>query len=171
MTADLQFFLAEFKQEAALTRSFLAKVPFEKADFQPHKKSETLGRLSVHVAEIIAWWKNVLEEDTMDFENFEPENILSTKALLQYFDSLYQASLQAFDNANNSLLEDPWTMKHGTEIYMQLPKKQILRVFCMNHLVHHRAQLGVYLRMLDINIPSTYGPSADNFEVTLASKF
>ena len=96
MKPTLDFFLAEFKQEATLTRSFLAKVPMEKASYQPHKKSETLGRMAIHVAEIIAWWKNVLEEKEMDFAGFEPEKIESTVALLSYFDKLYAQSINAF---------------------------------------------------------------------------
>jgi uncharacterized damage-inducible protein DinB len=168
---DLPFFLAEFKQEAQLTRSFLAKVPFDNPSYKPHPKSETLGRLAIHVAEIIAWWKNVLEENEMDFINFKPEKIETTEALLSYFDSLYQESLIAFENSTEEVLEQDWTMKNGDEIYMTLPKKQILRRFCMNHLVHHRAQLGVYLRLLDIEHPATYGPSADDVEVSLLERF
>lgn len=171
MNIPLEFFLEEFIQEAKLTRSFLAKVPFDNPSYKPHEKSETLGRLAIHVAELIAWWKNVLEESFMDFEHFKPEQLKTTEALLQYFDELYAETLDSFANAKNEILEQEWTMKHGEEIYMKLPKKQILRVFCMNHLVHHRAQLGVYLRMLDIEIPATYGPSADDFEVTLLDKF
>jgi len=169
--SDLNFFLAEFKQEAELTRNFLTKVPFDHPEYKPHTKSETLGRLAIHVAEIIAWWKNVLEENEMDFAGFMPENINSSEALVSYFDKLYEQTHKAFTDANENVLEQDWTMRDGKDIYMTLPKKQILRIFCMNHLVHHRAQLGVYLRMLDIEIPATYGPSADNFEVTLLDKF
>ncbi len=171
MDGTLKYFLAEFKQEAALTRLFLAKVPMEKASYQLNKKSETLGRLAVHVAELLAWWKNVLEENTMDFAGFEPKKIETTEALLQYFDTLYQETLSAFENAKEEILTSDWTMKNGEEIYMTLPKKQILRVFCMNHLVHHRAQLGVYLRLVGVEIPATYGPSADDFEVKMLNRF
>ena len=171
MDTTLTFFLAEFKQEAELTRSFLAKVPFDKPTYKPHEKSETLGRLAIHVAEVIAWWKNVLEESAMDFEGFEPKTIQTTDELLSYFDNLYQEVIAAFGNAQESELEKEWTMKDGEAIYMTLPKKQVLRIYCMNHLIHHRAQLGVYLRLLDIEIPATYGPSADDFEVTLLKQF
>lgn len=171
MDSTLKFFLAEFKQEAKLTRSFLAKVPFDNPTFRPHEKSEALGRLAIHVAEIMAWWKNVLEETEMDFADFEPEKIKTTEALLSYFDKLYKQAIEAFAHANEAELEKEWTMKDGKDIYMTLPKKQILRMFCMNHLVHHRAQLGVYLRLLDIEIPAGYGPSADDFEVTLLNRF
>jgi uncharacterized damage-inducible protein DinB len=112
-----------------------------------------------------------LEENEMDFDGFEPEQIESTEALLIYFDKLYQETLSAFANATEEILDQKWTMKDGEAIYMKLPKRQILRIFCMNHLVHHRAQLGMYLRLLDINIPATYGPSADDFEVKIIDKF
>jgi uncharacterized damage-inducible protein DinB len=112
-----------------------------------------------------------LEENEMDFDGFEPEQIETTETLLEYFDKLYTEALNAFTNAKDEVLEEYWSMKDGDEVYMTLPKKQILRIFCMNHLVHHRAQLGVYLRLLNIEIPATYGPSADDYQVSMLDKF
>lgn len=164
-------FLSELKQEAAVTRRFLENVPFEKRDFKPHEKSESLGRLAIHVAEIIAWWKSCLEDDELDFIDFEPKEINSTEELLNYFDQLLKESIQALEEVDNLEFEKNWSMKHGDEILFTLNKKEVMRKFCTNHLVHHRAQLGVYLRMLDLLVPAVYGPSADDFNITLTESF
>ncbi len=156
--------LAEFTLETAVTRKYLAVVPFDKADFQPHEKSEKLGRLAIHVAEIIAWWKASILSDSLDFMDFEPKAIQSTEELLAYFDELVTATKTILRKAKTQDFKGNWSMTYGDEILFTLPKKQVVRSFCMNHLVHHRAQLGVYLRMLDIAIPATYGPSADSAE-------
>jgi uncharacterized damage-inducible protein DinB len=135
------------------------------------QKSEKLGRLAIHVTEIIAWWKNVAENDSLDFIDFEPKEIKTTEELLNYFDILLTDAKNSLQLVTDEELNKEWSMKHGEETYFTLPKKQVLRLFCMNHLVHHRSQLGVYLRMLDIPVPATYGPSADDFEMILTRKF
>jgi len=168
----VQDLLNELTQEAAVTRKYLASVPFDKATFQPHKKSETLGRLAIHVAEILGWWKSCILQDELDFTNFEPVDIQSTEALLTYFDGLLAAAKIALQQAKEIDLEkDTWSMRYEDIVYFTLSKKQALRIFCMNHLVHHRAQLGVYLRLLDIPLPAVYGPSADDEEVLLVTPF
>lgn len=161
----------ELTLEAAVTRRFLASVPFDKKFFQPTEKSETLGRLAIHVAEIVAWWQQVIGNDQLDFIDFEPKDIKTTDALLAYFDDLLVEALKALSEVTDEELDNEWSMVHGTEIYFTLPKKQVLRLFCMNHFIHHRAQLGVYLRLLDISVPATYGPSADDFEIILTNNF
>ena len=166
-----QELLAELTLEAEVIRRYLAAVPFEKREFQPTEKSEKLGRLAIHVAEIIAWWKNVIEEDKLDFIDFEPKAIATTDGLLNYFDDLLMESKKALQIVADEALNKEWSMTHGDETYFTLPKKQVLRIFCMNHLVHHRAQLGVYLRLLGVPAPATYGPSADDFEMILTRKF
>lgn len=166
-----QELLMELTLEAEVTRRFLASVPFDKTEFQPHEKSEKLGRLAIHVAEIIAWWKQVIENDNLDFENFEPKDIKTTNELLLYFDKLITDAKLSLSIVADEQLNNEWSMTHGEETYITLPKKQVLRLFCMNHLVHHRSQLGVYLRMLDIQVPATHGPSVDDFEMILTNKF
>ena len=161
----------ELTLEAAVTRRFLESVPLDKADFQPHEKSEQLGRLTIHVAEIIAWWKEVIENHQLDFIDFEPKEIKNTKDLLSYFDGLLAEAKTALSEVKDEELTKEWSMTHGEETLFSLPKKQVLRLFCMNHLVHHRAQLGVYLRMLNISVPASYGPSADDYDVILIDKF
>jgi uncharacterized damage-inducible protein DinB len=162
-----QSFINELTQEGAVTRRFLERVPFEKSDFKPHRNSETLGRLAVHVAEIVAWWSECLLHDELDFIDFEPKEITTTEQLLTYFDGLLKDAIIVLSETKPGDFDKNWTMRHGEDILFTLPKKQALRTFCMNHLVHHRAQLGVYLRMLDVPVPASYGPSADDDYVIL----
>ncbi len=166
-----QELLSELKLEAAVTRNYLQKVPFNRLDYKPNEKSETLGRLAVHVAEIIAWWKDVLTTNALDFINFKPKEFETNTQLLAYFDELLLEATNVLTEAKDEDFEKEWQMKHGDTIYFTLSKKQSLRLFCMNHLVHHRAQLGVYLRLLNIAIPATYGPSADDENILLIDKF
>jgi uncharacterized damage-inducible protein DinB len=163
--------IQELTLEAALTRRYLKNVPFDRLDFKPTEKSETLGRLAVHVAEIIAWLISVVNTNRLDFIDFKPKDIKSTEELLSYFDTLLAEAIKSLDTVKDEEFEENWSMTNGEELYFTLPKKQVARLFCMNHLVHHRSQLGVYLRMLDIIVPATYGPSADNFDIILTNKY
>ncbi len=161
----------ELRLEAMVTRKYLALVPFEKQDFKPTEKSEALGRLAVHLAEIIAWWKACIEQERLDFMDFEPAAIQTTEALLSYFDRLLAEAQASLAEVKDEVFMENWSMTYGEEILFTLPKLQVARIFCMNHLIHHRAQLGVYLRLLDIAVPATYGPSADDEEVLLINPF
>ncbi len=166
-----QDLLNELKQEAAVTSKYLERVPFEKQNYKPHHKSETLGRLAVHVAEIIAWWKECLMNDELDFIDFVPMSITSTTELLSYFDQLLLEAEKVLSEAKAEIFEKEWTMRNGETVLFTLPKKQVVRTYCMNHLVHHRAQLGIYLRLLEIPVPATYGPSADEDDVITINPF
>lgn len=159
-----QILLAELKEEAATTRKLLELVPFEKADFKPHEKSMTLKRLSVHVAEISGWWKECLINDELDFSkgDFIPKEFNSTAELLAYHDSLVEKAEKILTEIAEEEFQKPWTMRNGEQIYFTMPKSKVVRSWCMNHLYHHRAQLSVYLRLLNIPLPATYGPSADS---------
>lgn len=166
-----QELLKELTLEAQVTRRFLASVPFDKIEFQPHEKSEQLGRLAIHIAEVIAWCTSVVETNNLDFANFEPKDIKTTEELLAYFDNLLSDAEKSLKDVRDEELDKEWSMTHREEIYFTLPKKQVLRLFCMNHLVHHRSQLGVYLRLLDIVVPATYGHSANDYEIILTKKY
>jgi uncharacterized damage-inducible protein DinB len=162
MTLNQQL-LAELKEEAAATRKLLALVPFEKADFKPHEKSMTLKRLSVHVAEISGWWKECLIHDELDFSkgDFTPKEYASTADILALHDDLVVKAEKILTETPESEFQKPWTMRNGEQIYFTMPKEKVVRTWCMNHLYHHRGQLTVYLRLLNVPLPSTYGPSAD----------
>ncbi|MEP6924079.1 MAG: DinB family protein [Pyrinomonadaceae bacterium] len=166
-----QELLKELTLEATVTRRFLERVPFDKLEYKPTEKSETLGRLSIHVAEIVAWWKECIDNDKLDFIDFEPKDIKSTEELLSYFDRLLTEAKKSLSEVKDDEFEKEWSMTHGDEILFTLPKKQVARLFCMNHFIHHRSQLGVYLRLLGISVPATYGPSADDENVILIHKF
>lgn len=156
--------LAELKHEAASTRKLLERVPFEKGDFKPHEKSMSLLRLSVHVAEISGWWKECLVHDELDFSkgDFTPKVYNSTDEILALHDKLVAQAEQILTDTPESEFQKPWTMRHGEQIYFTMPKASVVRTWCMNHLYHHRGQLSVYLRLLDVALPDTYGPSADS---------
>jgi uncharacterized damage-inducible protein DinB len=166
-----QELLQELTLEAAVTRRYLDSVPFDNLSYKPTEKSETLGRLAVHVAEIVAWWTSVVETNKLDFIDFEPKNIKSKAELLSYFDKLLADAKNSLATAKDEEFQNEWSMTYGDEILFTLPKKQVARLFCMNHLVHHRSQLGMYLRLLGIKVPAAYGPSADDDEVILIKPF
>jgi len=166
-----QELLKELVLESVVTRRYLESVPFDKLDFKPTEKSEALGRLAVHVAEITAWWSACIDNDHLDFIDFKPAIIESKAALLSYFDTLLALAKKSLSRVHDEEFEKDWSMKYGDEILFTLPKKQVARIFCMNHLIHHRAQLGVYFRLLDIPVPAVYGPSADDENVTLINDF
>lgn len=158
-----QILLAEIKQEAVATRKLLELVPFEKADFKSHEKSMTLLRLATHVAEISGWWKECLVLDELDFAkgDFTPKVYNSTADLLELHDTLMVKAEKILNEVSEDEFQKPWTMRNGEVIYFTSPKSEVVRTWCMNHLYHHRAQLGVYLRLLDVPLPGVYGPSAD----------
>jgi uncharacterized damage-inducible protein DinB len=166
-----QELIQELTLEAAVTRKYLDAVPFDKLAYKPTEKSETLGRLAIHVAEIIAWFTSVAKTNRLDFENFKPKDIQTKEELLTYFDALLDEAIQSLSNVKDELFNGDWSMTYGEENLFTLPKKQVARLFCMNHLVHHRAQLGMYLRMLGVAVPATYGPSADDENVLLIKPF
>ena len=158
-----EILLAEVKQEAKATRALLEKVPFEKADYKPHEKSMTLKRLATHVAEINGWWKECLTMDVLDFSkgDSKPKEINSTADILALHDDLLAKAEVILNNAADEKFNEDWTMRNGDVVYFTMPKAEVVRTWCMNHLYHHRGQLTVYLRLLNVPLPSTYGPTAD----------
>jgi uncharacterized damage-inducible protein DinB len=166
-----QDFLQELMLESVVTRRYLESVPFDKKDFKSAEKSETLGRLAIHVAEIVGWWDACITQEKLDFIDFVPKDIVNTEDLLEYFECLLTKAKLALKNVTDDELNEEWSMTYGEDTLFTLPKKQVLRIFCMNHLIHHRAQLGVYLRMLDVPVPAGYGPSADDDNVTLINRY
>lgn len=156
-------FLAELDNEAKVTRTCLERVPADKFDWKPHEKSMTFGRLASHIAEMFGWTKDTLRTDvldfaTMDYKPFEPT---STEELLAFFDEHIAASKAALSETSDEAFMTDWTMRNGEQVYFTMPKVAVMRSFVMNHIVHHRGQLSVYLRLNDIPVPAIYGPSAD----------
>ena len=156
-------FLAELDNEAKVTRSVLERVPAEKFDWKPHEKSMTMGRLAVHVAEMFGWTKETLKSDVLDFSTmdmtpFEPR---TTDELLTFFDDQIANAKAILAETSDETFMTDWTMRNGETVYFTMPKVAVMRTFVMNHIIHHRGQLSVYLRLNDIPVPSIYGPSAD----------
>ncbi len=158
-----QQMLAELQQEGIATRNILAKVPIDKKDWKPHEKSMKLGRLAEHVAEIYGWPKETIVMDELDFSkgDFSPKVINTNEELLALFDKCMATATEILENTPDEEMAKPWTMRNGDMVYFTLPKAVVMRTWVLNHSVHHRAQLGVYLRLLDIAVPSSYGPTAD----------
>ena len=159
----MQSFSKELEREAITTRKMLERVPDDKFDWKPHEKSMTLKQLATHVAEIPSWIGMVLNTAELDFANndYKPTDVTSHKELMDHFEKSLAAGREALGNGKDKQLEDFWTMRNGEQIYSTSPKDEVIRgVFCQ--VVHHRAQLGVYLRLLNIPIPGSYGPSADD---------
>lgn len=155
--------LAEFNREAEATKKILALVPIEKGDYKPHEKSMSLLSLATHVAEIAGWWDICLMQDELNFSagDYKPTKIDSKEALMAAFEKGISRTNEILANVSDEKFEENWTMRNGDEIYFTMPKSEVVRTWCLNHWYHHRAQLGVYLRLLNIPLPGVYGPSAD----------
>ncbi|MBI2258075.1 MAG: DinB family protein [Flavobacteriia bacterium] len=156
-------YLDEVIRESKATRNLLALVPMEKGDFKPHEKSMSLSQLARHVAEIPGWWKECLLQDELDFAKGEyvPKKVENLEALLSLHDEVIENAKKILTEVDDSEFSKNWTMRNGELIFFTLTKDEVVRTWCLNHLYHHRAQLCVYLRMLDIALPSIYGPTAD----------
>ena len=162
MKSYLETFLKEVEEESVGTRKMLNLVPSEKMDWQPHPKSMSFKALATHIADLPTWIGMALKTDFLDFaENpYQPKDCNSNADLVAYFDeNITQAKLDIAEAADD-ILDETWTLKSGEAIYMQLSRMGVLR-HTMNQMIHHRAQLGVDLRLNDIPIPGMYGPSAD----------
>jgi uncharacterized damage-inducible protein DinB len=158
--------LPEFDQEMANTRKTLERVPEDKLDWRPHAKSMAMGGLATHLSNLPTWTNHAIEEDSLDLapegKQLPPTPMVKSRTeLLEIFDSNVAKARAAIAAANDEELFKPWTLQHNGKQLLTLPKVVVLRGFVMNHNIHHRAQLGVYLRLNDIPVPSIYGPSAD----------
>ncbi|MDI9882094.1 DinB family protein [Flectobacillus longus] len=153
----------ELEKEAQTTRKMLSIVPADQFDWQPHPKSMTLRSLSTHVAELPTWVRMVLETEELDFEKnpYSVPKINTTAELVDFFEKNLLDSRDALATADVSTFDKPWTLRAGETIYSSDPKIDVLRM-TFSQIIHHRAQLGVFLRLLNIPIPGSYGPSADD---------
>ena len=156
-------FLGELQHEAATTRKVLERISEDKFDFKPHEKSLTMGVLATHVAEMFNWIKITLETDALDFAagDYVPAKPQTTAELVEVLDRHVAEAVESLNNAADETFMADWSLKNGAQTYFTMPKIQVLRSFCFNHIIHHRGQLSLYLRMNDIPVPALYGPSAD----------
>jgi len=159
LIAQLQL---ELELEAKTTRKMLERVPEDRFDWQPHPKSMSLIRLATHVAELPGWLPMILNADELDFATFDyqPVQLRDRAELLAYYEQSLEEGRAVLSQVTEEQLEEIWTMRSGDEIHSQDTKMGNVR-HTFSQIIHHRAQLGVYLRPLDIPIPGSYGPSAD----------
>ncbi len=156
--------LAEFDREMATTRKLLERVPMERAGWAPHQKSTKLGELASHVARLARNTGMVLNSDELNFATVDRSAwgpLHTREELLAAFDANVASSRAAIADATEEQLTGKWTLRWGEKVIFSEPRAQVHRFFSMNHLIHHRAQLGVYLRLLDVPLPGSYGPTAD----------
>jgi uncharacterized damage-inducible protein DinB len=159
----LNLLLKELAQEAETTRKMLALVPMDKTEWAPHQKSMKMGALAIHIAELPSWVTLGLTTAELDFAAapYEPTTINSNADLLALFEKSYESGKMSLANAKEADLNGRWLLRTGEKIHADMSKYEIIRV-AYSQTTHHRAQLGVYLRLLDIPIPGSYGPSADD---------
>lgn len=157
--------LPEFDHEVAVTRRLLDRLPEGKLEWQPHSKSMTLGALAAHLSELGYWGQETLNSPAVDLETMtRPSDYVppaTRAAVLALFDAKMAAARTALVGKSDDQLMAPWTLRRGAHEFFTMPKASCWRTFVMNHLIHHRGQLTVYLRQLDVPLPSIYGPSAD----------
>jgi len=162
--------LKEIEQEAQTTRKFLAIVPADKFDWQPHPKSMSLKQLTNHIAELPGWISMAITTDGLDFHAnpYEPNNATNSADLLELFENAYADGRAHLKNTSQEELEKPWILRSGEMVLADMTKYETVRV-SIAQTIHHRAQLGVYLRLLNVAIPGSYGPSADELEARRAA--
>jgi uncharacterized damage-inducible protein DinB len=162
MNTLIRYFQNQLEKEAPVTRKMLERVPEDRLGWQPHPKSMSLGQLATHVAEIPNWVPMVAGQDVLEFSpgDYHPFVAGSRKELLDYFEKNLGEGRATLEKLSDDVLDKTWTMRSGQQVMVSDRKDEVLRM-CLSQIIHHRAQLGVYLRLLDIPIPGSYGPSAD----------
>lgn len=158
----IESLLKEMDQEALTTRKMLERVPTAYFDWQPHQKSMTVQKLATHIAELPGWVTMAVTTDGLDFSDnpYQQESVSNTAELVDYFDRSLADGRAHLEAVKEETLDETWTLRNGGQVLLVASKGEIIRMaYCQ--IVHHRAQLGVFLRLLDIPIPGSYGPSAD----------
>lgn len=158
-----QMLLPEFDQEMANTRKLLASLPEDKLDYKPHEKSMTLGRLAGHVAEMPGWIASLPGQEKLVIQpDWKPNTATSREQLLKGFDDNVATGRAALTGLSDEEFGQNWSLEFGGKTAFTLPKVAVLRSVILNHVIHHRGQLGVYYRLNNVAVPGMYGPSADD---------
>lgn len=155
--------IQEFENEAASTRKVLERVPEDKFGWKPHDKSMSLGDLACHISDTASWVPTTMKEDEFSFsmDGYQPYKAASTKQLVEDFDKRVKEAVAAMKGTPDADLMKTWKMTMDGQTIIEMPRGAVIRNFILNHAIHHRAQLGVYLRLLDVPLPQIYGPTAD----------
>jgi uncharacterized damage-inducible protein DinB len=159
---QLQAFRQELEEESVATRKMLSAIPNDKLDWQPHVKSMTVRNLAAHIAELPLWIGMTINTDELDFaaNPYTPHQYGNTEELLAYFEKNLEEGKKELAAAKEEDMNKTWTLRNGEAIYSKRTKAEVIRM-TLSQIIHHRAQLGVFLRLLDVPIPGTYGSSAD----------
>jgi uncharacterized damage-inducible protein DinB len=160
-----QAFLGELDYEAATTRRMLERVPMDKFGWKPHDKSMSMGQLAIHIAQLPGFAPLTMTTPHFDLGSTgdphkQPE-FKTNKELVDFFDGNIGQMRDALSTATDEALREPWSLKSGDQVIFTLPRAGVMRSMILNHIVHHRGQLSVYLRLNNVPVPSIYGPSAD----------
>ena len=166
MNTMVQAMLSELDHELQTTRRVLERVPEARFDWTPHPKSMTMRALSSHLANLLSWTMPTVEASALDLNPpggpvYESPSYETSAALLAAFDVNAAAARKSLSGCQDAALGEPWSLLSGGKTLLTMPRGVVLRSFILNHLVHHRGQLSVYLRQNDVPVPSIYGPSAD----------
>ncbi|HTN05560.1 DinB family protein [Agriterribacter sp.] len=155
--------ISELTYEASNTRKMLERIPEDQFDWKPHDKSTSLGRLACHIAELPRWINYMMANTEFDFTKdiFDRVRVSSKDEIMAAFDTIIQQAVALLAKATDEELNIKWTLRRGEMKRFELPRKAAIRNMVMNHIIHHRAQLSVYLRLLNVPVPGMYGPSAD----------
>jgi uncharacterized damage-inducible protein DinB len=157
-----QSLLPEFDYEMATSRKVIERVPEDRYSWKPHERSMTMGRLASHIAEMPSWGVMGLKQDSFDLATSSGAfSAASQKELLDTFDKNVAGAREAISSTDDATYFTNWSLKKGSDTLMTMPKIAVVRSFVMNHIIHHRGQLSVYLRENNVPVPSIYGPSAD----------
>jgi uncharacterized damage-inducible protein DinB len=157
-----QSLLPEFDNEMQNTRKILARVPDERLGYKPHDKSMSLGRLATHIAELPNWAVITIDQDVLDMQpGYKPHIATSQAEVLEIFDKNVASAREKIASASDEHWGEIWTFKFNGETIMAMPRTAVMRSVVMNHLIHHRGQLSVFLRLNELEVPGMYGPSAD----------
>ena len=158
----IQILLKELDYEANITRKMLQRVPADKLSWKPHAKSMDMSTLAVHIAELPGWVNMALTTSELDFatSEYKPTPVASSDDLIKIFEGALKKGRATLEKATEADLYPEWILRNGDQVYSVMNKYEVIR-HSLNQTTHHRAQLGVYLRLLDIPIPGSYGPSAD----------
>jgi len=158
-----QSFIGELKHEAASTKRILERVPEGKFDWKPHEKSMSLGRLASHVAELPGFLNSILTMDDVDFAkgHYKALHPKTPEELLSVFQQKLDEVVETLQNTSDEKMQANFTLRSGDHVIATVPRMVAVRSMALNHIIHHRGQIAVYLRLLDVPVPGMYGPSAD----------
>ena len=153
----------EIQHEGAQTKKMLERIPLDKFHWKPHEKSREIGQLAIHIAQTPAWTSRILSAADFDMLTFKREipEIKSAEDLVNMSETNIQNAVDDLQGATDEAIMEMWTFRRGSQVVFSLPRAAAIRAMAMNHLVHHRGQLSVYLRLLNIPVPGMYGASAD----------